>query len=144
MWAKVSSTANFGVGSICERFEHRAHDLRPCDGDWPALEAAYDVALTQNVADGETRRGWFMRWGLVPSWAKNASIGSRMITARAKTVAEKPTSRDALRVRRCLLLADGFHEWQRIGALGGLCASSCGRKSPSHSRFGRRRVCIAS
>ena len=56
-----------------------------------------------------------MRWGLIPHWAKSASIGSRMINARAETVAEKPAFRDALRRRRCLVLADGFYEWQRTG-----------------------------
>ena len=57
-----------------------------------------------------------MRWGLIPSWAKDPSIRSRMINARAETVAEKPTFRTALRRRRCLVLADGFYEWQRVGA----------------------------
>ena len=54
-----------------------------------------------------------MRWGLIPHWAKDPGIGSRMINARAETVAEKPAFRDALRRRRCLVLADGFFEWQR-------------------------------
>ena len=57
-----------------------------------------------------------MRWGLIPSWAKDKSMGSRMINARAETVVEKPSFRNALRRRRCLILADGFYEWQRVGA----------------------------
>ena len=57
-----------------------------------------------------------MRWGLIPFWAKNRSIGSRMINARAETVADKPSFRDAFRRRRCLVLADGFYEWQRTGS----------------------------
>ena len=65
---------------------------------------------------GETRRAGFMRWGLIPWWAKSASIGSRMINARAETVAQKPAFRDSLRRRRCLVLADGFYEWQRTGS----------------------------
>ena len=56
-----------------------------------------------------------MRWGLIPHWARDPKIGSRMINARAETVAEKPAFRDALRRRRCLVLADGFYEWQRRG-----------------------------
>ena len=56
-----------------------------------------------------------MRWGLIPSWAKDMSIGSRMINARAETVGEKPSFRNALRRRRCLVLADGFYEWQKLG-----------------------------
>jgi putative SOS response-associated peptidase YedK len=51
-------------------------------------------------------------WGLVPSWAKDISIGSRMINARAETVAEKPSFRSAIKKRRCLILADGFYEWK--------------------------------
>ncbi len=54
-----------------------------------------------------------MRWGLIPFWAKNRSIGSRMINARAETVVDKPSFRDAFRRRRCLVLADGFYEWRR-------------------------------
>ena len=53
-----------------------------------------------------------MRWGLIPSWAKSASVGNRMINARAETVAEMPSFRTALQRRRCLVLADGFYEWQ--------------------------------
>jgi putative SOS response-associated peptidase YedK len=55
-----------------------------------------------------------MRWGLVPSWAKRLSVGSRMINARVETVAEKPAYRRAFAERRCLLPADGFYEWERI------------------------------
>ena len=56
-----------------------------------------------------------MRWGLIPSWAKSASAGNRLINARAETVAERPSFRTALASRRCLVLADGFYEWQRVG-----------------------------
>ena len=56
-----------------------------------------------------------MRWGLIPFWAKDAKIGYRMINARGETVAEKPSFRTALRKRRCLILADGFYEWQKLG-----------------------------
>ena len=97
-------------GDLARRFEF--------DGDWLKFEPAYNVAPTQEVltvVGGESRRGGFMRWGLIPHWAKNASIGNRMINARAETVAEKPAFRDALRRRRCLVLADGFYEWQRSG-----------------------------
>ena len=98
------------LGELARRFEF--------DGDWLKFEPAYNVAPTQEVltvVGGECRRGGFMRWGLIPYWAKNASIGNRMINARAETVAEKPAFRDALRRRRCLVLADGFYEWQRTG-----------------------------
>ena len=67
------------------------------------------------MVGGESRRAGYMRWGLIPSWAKDPSMGSRMINARAETIAEKPAFRNALRRRRCLVLADGFYEWQRAG-----------------------------
>ena len=56
-----------------------------------------------------------MRWGLVPSWAKDPAIGSRMINARAETVASKPAYRRAFAKRRCLLPADGYYEWKGEG-----------------------------
>lgn len=61
--------------------------------------------------DGDVRSIVVARWGLVPSWAKDPSIGSRMINARAETVAEKPAFRRAFAKRRCLLPADGYYEW---------------------------------
>ncbi len=82
------------------------------------LAARYNIAPTQEVPavrrgpeDGE-RHLALLRWGLIPSWAKEASIGSRMINARAESVAEKPAYRTAFRRRRCLIPADGFYEWQ--------------------------------
>ncbi len=53
-----------------------------------------------------------MRWGLIPSWSKDVSIGSKMINARSETLADKPAFRAALNRRRCLVVADGFYEWQ--------------------------------
>lgn len=90
------------------------------DGADVAYSPSYNVAPTQGVptvvAESEVRRAVLMRWGLIPSWAKDPKIGSRMINARAETVAEKPSFRTALRRRRCLVLADGFYEWQRTSA----------------------------
>jgi putative SOS response-associated peptidase YedK len=57
----------------------------------------------------------WLRWGLVPSWADDPSIGNRLINARAETAASKPAFRAAMRQRRCLVVADGFYEWQRTG-----------------------------
>ena len=56
-----------------------------------------------------------LRWGLIPSWAKDESIGSRMINARAETASTKPAFADALKHRRCLIPADAFFEWKRTG-----------------------------
>jgi putative SOS response-associated peptidase YedK len=57
------------------------------------------------------------RWGLVPSWAKDPSIGYKMINARAETIAEKPSFKDAFKWRRCLIPAEGFYEWQKLGKI---------------------------
>ena len=72
--------------------------------------------VRMNSSEGEPRRELVaLRWGLIPSWAKDQAIGNRMINARAETVAEKPAYRTAFRRRRCLVPADGFYEWQRTG-----------------------------
>jgi len=55
------------------------------------------------------------KWGLIPWWSKDPSIGNRMINARAETAAEKPAFRQAFKKRRCLIVADGFYEWQKVG-----------------------------
>ncbi len=84
------------------------------------ISPRYNIAPTQDIAAirndkaGE-RELVMLRWGLVPFWAKDPSIGNRMINARAETVAEKPAYRNAYKHRRCIVLADGFYEWQRHG-----------------------------
>ena len=78
----------------------------------------YNIAPSQSllaVLNGGERRAAHLRWGLIPSWAKSAAVGSRLINTRAETVAERPSFRTALARRRCLVLADGFYEWQRAG-----------------------------
>ncbi len=87
-------------------------------GGGPEVAARYNIAPTQTlpvVTRHSPNRLEAMRWGLIPSWAKDASIGSRLINARAETVAEKPSFRNALRARRCLVPASGFYEWKRHG-----------------------------
>jgi putative SOS response-associated peptidase YedK len=87
----------------------------------PVLTPRYNIAPTQAVAmvrqpdpAGPRQLAW-VRWGLIPSWATDPAIGNRLINARSETVAEKPSFRSALRQRRCLVLADGFFEWQAEG-----------------------------
>ena len=81
------------------------------------LPPNYNVAPTQQVAavleEGGERRLEMLRWGLIPSWADDPGIGSRMINARAETAPEKPSFRRAFRGQRCLIPADGFYEWKR-------------------------------
>jgi putative SOS response-associated peptidase YedK len=82
------------------------------------LAPRYNVAPTQSVIvvnDTGKRQIVSMRWGLIPSWAKDLSIGNRMINARAETLAEKSAFRNALKKRRCIIPADGFYEWQKLG-----------------------------
>ena len=85
-----------------------------------SLEPKYNIAPTDPVLsvinDGQCR-GEMMRWGLIPFWAKDPKIGSRMINAAGETVATKPAFRNAFKKRRCLVLANGFYEWKKDGKL---------------------------
>lgn len=79
-------------------------------------EPRYNIAPTQEVPivpNKGPRQVTQVRWGLIPFWAKDPSIGNRMINARAETLAEKPSFRASYRRRRCLVLTDGFYEWKR-------------------------------
>jgi len=97
----------------------------------PFYPASYNVAPSQQVpvirgmADNGQRELALLRWGLVPSWARDPSIGSRMINARAETIQEKPAFRHAIRYRRCIVPASGFFEWQVEG----------GQKQPLYLRI---------
>ena len=92
----------------------------PLPDDFPPR---FNVAPTEDVpvvraGDEESRRQFrldLMHWGLVPSWADDPSVGNRMINARAETAATKPAFRDAMKRRRCLIPADGFYEWKKLG-----------------------------
>ena len=72
-----------------------------------------DEVLSVVVSHEGVTEGRLLRWGFVPPWAEDPSVGFKMINARADTVAEKPAYRDAFRRHRCLIVADGFYEWQR-------------------------------
>jgi putative SOS response-associated peptidase YedK len=105
----------FRLSRAAKLAEHFAIDL---DDDWVPR---YNVAPAQNILvvrqhPEEPRRfGSEMRWGLIPFWAKDASIGYKMINARAETVASKPAFSEALKKRRCLIPGDGFYEWAKNG-----------------------------
>lgn len=80
--------------------------------------ARYNIAPTQTAPvvrldENGARTLGVLRWGLVPAWAKDPSIGSRMVNARSETVAEKPSFRTAYKKRRCLVPASGFYEWMK-------------------------------
>ena len=99
------------LGDLARRFDF--------DGGGISHTPGYNIAPTESVltvVDLGGRRAAFMRWGLIPYWASDPKVGARMINARAETVAERPAFRDALRRRRCLVLADGYYEWQKTPA----------------------------
>lgn len=106
-----------GVAEAQERFAFSAQELAAAtERLGPLLRPRYNIAPSQPVltlVDDGQRHVAIMRWGLIPPWATDASVGDRMINARAETLAEKPAFRHALRRRRCLVLADGFYEWQK-------------------------------
>ena len=88
------------------------------ESDW---NPRYNIAPTQPVpvirqhSTVPTRKLSLLRWGLIPSWARDASVGAGMINGGSETAAAKPAFREALASRRCLIPADGFYEWQRNG-----------------------------
>ena len=113
---------------MCGRYTLRAPGKVVADhfglAEEPRLRPRYNIAPTQPVpviralrANPQTGQRELvpLRWGLVPSWADDPSVGNRMINARAETVADKPAFRGALRHRRCLVPADGFYEWRKEG-----------------------------
>jgi putative SOS response-associated peptidase YedK len=97
----------------------------------PDLQARYNIAPMTEIpivrinAEGQ-RECVRVRWGLVPRWAKDPSIGARMINARGETIADKPSFRMAYRRHRCLLPADGFYEWRPVAP------GDTSRKEPQH------------
>jgi putative SOS response-associated peptidase YedK len=115
---------------MCGRFTLRApltvlsqqflFDLGPA-AEIAAVRPRYNVAPTQTIAairqleSGGKRKLAWLHWGLIPSWAKDAKMAASMINARGETVAEKPAFRTAFARRRCLILADGFFEWKKVG-----------------------------
>ncbi len=108
---------------MCGRFASTIHPKLLAElfglGEVPAeIPARYNIAPSQPVAAvldrevGSGRELWWLRWGLIPRWAKDESMASKLINARAEGVAEKPAFREAFRKRRCLIPADGFYEWE--------------------------------
>lgn len=85
----------------------------------PPFPPRYNIAPSQPVAvirqlQHQPREFRLMQWGLIPSWAKDPSIGNKLINARCETAHEKPSFRSAIKYRRCLIPASGFYEWQKV------------------------------
>ena len=106
---------------MCGRFVRRssssnlATEFRASDIS-DELQPSFNVAPTHNVAvvlDDGARKLVSMRWGLIPSWASDTTIGSKLINARAETLTQRTAFKNAFRNRRCLVVADGFYEWQK-------------------------------
>jgi putative SOS response-associated peptidase YedK len=108
---------------MCGRYTqyHSTHQIAIRFGvDQTSVDAQprYNIAPTQSilvVTENSPRALQAMQWGLIPSWAQDPAIGNKMINARAETLAEKPSFQTALLRRRCLIPADGFYEWQKLG-----------------------------
>jgi len=80
----------------------------------PGSNIAPGQQISAVIRDEDVNKLVDFRWGLIPSWAKDPSIGNKMFNARAETIAEKPSFREAFKKRRCLIVADGFYEWQKM------------------------------
>lgn len=96
------------IDEIIERFEVAEVEYEP--------EPRYNIAPTQTVAaiiQNHERALVGLQWGLIPFWAKDPKIASQLINARAETLAEKPSFKNALSKRRCLIPCDGFYEWKK-------------------------------
>jgi putative SOS response-associated peptidase YedK len=112
----TSSSTVSDLASVFAVDEVKAEPMAPRYNVAPTMPV-YAVALTRpkegDEDKGPRRALGTFRWGLIPSWAKGASVGNRMINARAEGIADKPAYRAAVARRRCILPADSFYEWQR-------------------------------
>jgi putative SOS response-associated peptidase YedK len=103
------------------RRKQRVEEYFDCGSDEPDWSPRFNIAPSQPVpvirqnAKEPVRELSLMRWGLIPSWAKDSSVAASMINARSETASTKPAFRDALKFRRCVIPADGFYEWSRTG-----------------------------
>jgi putative SOS response-associated peptidase YedK len=108
---------------MCGRFAQRKPSkviAKTFNVEVPELEPRFNLAPTQDVLvvreNSDGREAVLLKWGLIPSWARDPSKGVGLFNARCETVAEKPSFRDSFRRRRCLIPADGFYEWRRAGS----------------------------
>lgn len=99
---------------LAEWFEMELEQMRQAPPTWNAAPQSFQPVVWLNPETGR-REMPLMRWGLIPSWAKDTRIGLSTINARAEEAATKPAFRDALKKRRCLVPADAYYEWQKTG-----------------------------
>ena len=91
---------SFGIGEVAAEYK-------------PGSNISPGQQISAVIRNEDVNKLVDFRWGLIPSWAKDPSIGNKMFNARAETIAEKPSFREAFKRRRCLIVADGFYEWQK-------------------------------
>lgn len=126
-------TLHHTLEELEERFAAEVEAKPPAE-----TEPRYNIAPTQDVlvvTQNGARHLQGYHWGLIPSWAKDPAIGSKMINARAETLAEKPSFRTALQRRRCLIPADGFYEWQDTTADANQASGKKAPRTPMHIRL---------
>ena len=102
---------------LSERFEAEASDEELEDRPRYNIAPTQQVVIVRKEHGEKMRQLTTMRWGLIPSWAKDASIGARTLNARSETVTTTPAFRESIRRKRCLIPADGFYEWQKMGSV---------------------------
>jgi putative SOS response-associated peptidase YedK len=111
---------------MCGRYTQTA-DVKTLQTRFSLQSAPAELPPRYNLAPGQMapviawkggNRMGFFKWGLTPKWAKDPSIGNRMINARAETISEKPAYKKPFAAQRCLVPADGFYEWKKVGAKG--------------------------
>lgn len=103
----------FALSATTKNIEKLLPSLKSLDAIYPR----YNIAPTQFIAtilNTSQNEISFLRWGLIPFWSKDKSIGNKMINARAETLIEKPSFRNLLKKKRCLIITDGFFEWKKI------------------------------
>jgi hypothetical protein len=100
---------------IAEHFAIRGSEIPDFQPSWNVAPQTFQPVIRLNRGTGE-REIVMMRWGLVPYWAKEPSIGLRTINAKAETITTAPAFREAIKYRRCLVPADAFYEWQKLDA----------------------------
>lgn len=104
-------TLTASIDQILDRFDIQA--FLDEENYLPSFNIAPSQLVLAVINDGTSNRMGFLKWGLIPPWAKDMSIGHKMINARAETLTEKPSFQKPFQKKRCLIIADSFYEWKR-------------------------------